>query len=301
MRVKAHRMLDDSPVCESDEADKEGEMRVKPTTFNAGVNIKASILCPTCDCEKTTLPKADICHKNGDLVCGKCQCSSGWLGSFCNCSAITSAQDSSQCVAPGMKEPCSGRGDCSACGVCVCYNPDQFEGPYCQYDKTQCPRYQGFLCSDHGSCVMGGCACAKGWKGDACECPKSTDTCLDSKGGVCNGRGECVCGLCVCPKSGIELTGTCEPNFQALSGACEGTRSCIQCQAWKTGEKKDKKDCDTCPFKIRLVDKLKEAEKVLEHCSFRDEDDDCTYQYTLEKPRRLKSGRLGGPGARKER
>ncbi|KAJ4940192.1 hypothetical protein JOQ06_026501 [Pogonophryne albipinna] len=284
MRVKAHRMLDDSPVCESDEADKEGEMRVKPTTFNAGVNIKASILCPTCDCEKTILPKADICHKNGNLVCGKCHCSIGWLGTFCNCSASTSAEDSSQCIAPETTEPCSGRGDCLACGVCVCYNPDQFEGPYCQYDKTQCQRHQGFLCNDHGSCVMGGCACAKGWEGDACECPKSTDTCQDSKGGVCNGRGECVCGLCVCPQSGIELTETCEQNFQALAGVCEGTRSCIQCQAWKTGEKKDKEKCDTCPFKITLVDELKDARKVLEHCSFRDEDDDCTYQYTLENP-----------------
>ncbi|KAL3046017.1 hypothetical protein OYC64_004096 [Pagothenia borchgrevinki] len=284
MRVKAHRMLDDNPVCESDQADKEGVMRVKPTTFNAGLNVDASILCPTCDCEKTILPKAAICHTNGNLVCGKCQCSDGWLGTFCNCSASTSAKDISQCTAPGMKEPCSGRGDCLACGVCVCYNPDQFEGPYCQYDKTQCQRYQGFLCNDHGSCVMGGCACAKGWEGDACECPISTETCLDSKGVVCNERGKCVCGLCVCPESGMELTATCEPNFQALAGACEGTRSCVQCQAWKTGEKKDKDKCDTCPFKIKLVDELKKAEKVLEYCSFRDEDDDCTYQYTLENP-----------------
>ncbi|KAI4796048.1 hypothetical protein KUCAC02_029477, partial [Chaenocephalus aceratus] len=280
LRVKAHRMLGNNPVCESDEADKEGEMRVKPTTFNAGVNIKASVLCPTCDCEKTILPKADICHKNGNLVCGTCQCSIGWLGTFCNCSASTSAEDSSQCIAPGMKEPCSDRGDCLACGVCVCYNPEQFEGPYCQYDKTQCLRHQGFLCNDHGSCVMGGCACAKGWEGNACECPKSTDTCRDSKGvRLCNGRGDCVCGLCVCPTSGMALTATCEPNFQALAGACEGVEN---------GRKKDKEKCDTCPFKITLVDELKEAGKVLEHCSFRDEDDDCTYQYTLETPEEVK-------------
>ncbi|KAF3853063.1 hypothetical protein F7725_013751 [Dissostichus mawsoni] len=203
MRVKAHRMLDDNPVCESDQADKKGVMRVKPTTFNAGVNVEASILCPICDCEKTILPKADICHKNGNLVCGK-------LGTFCNCSASTSARDSSQCIAPGKKEPCSGRGDCLACGACVCYNPTSLR------DRT----------ANHGSCVMGSCACAKGWGGEACECPKSTDTCLDSKG--------------------------------ALSGACEGTKSCIQCQAWKTGEKKDKEKCDTCPFNITLVDELKE-------------------------------------------
>ncbi|KAK1881537.1 Integrin beta-4 [Dissostichus eleginoides] len=262
MRVKAHRMLDDNPVCDSDQADTKGVMRVKPTTFNAGVNVEASILCPICDCEKTILPKADICHKNGNLVCGKCQCSDGWLGTFCNCSASTSARDSSQCIAPGKKEPCSGRGDCLACGACVCYNPDQFEGPYCQYDKTQCQRYQGFLCNDHGSCVMGSCACAKGWGGDAANVPKAPTP-------VWTQKEVCVTG---------------EPNFQALSGACEGTRSCIQCQAWKTGEKKDKEKCDMCPFTITLVDELKEADKVLEYCNFRDEDDDCTYQYTLENP-----------------
>lgn len=68
--------------------------------------------------------------------------------SFCNCSvASASALDTSQCIGPGMTDPCSGRGDCLECGTCVCYNPDQFEGPYCQYDKTQCQRYGGFICN----------------------------------------------------------------------------------------------------------------------------------------------------------
>lgn len=39
---------------------------------------------------------------------------------------------------------------------------------------------------------------------------------------------------------------------------CEGTRSCVQCQAWKTGEKKEKAECDKCPFTIIKVDELKE-------------------------------------------
>lgn len=29
----------------------------------------------------------------------------------------------------------------------MCYNPEQYEGPYCQYDRTQCQRYGGFLCN----------------------------------------------------------------------------------------------------------------------------------------------------------
>lgn len=94
---------------------------------------------------------------------------------------------------------------------------------------------------------MGKCACTEGWEGKACECPKSNQTCLDSKGvsrsrngvlgsdgasrhlswlvdlssqGVCNGRGKCVCGLCECPESGIEMTSTCEPNFQVCVCVC---------------------------------------------------------------------------------
>ncbi|KAM6897814.1 integrin beta-4 [Xenentodon cancila] len=282
MRLKAHRSIDETLVCKMDPADTQGTMRVKPTTFNAAVNVKASIVCPTCDCEKTPLPKADRCHGNGDLVCGSCQCYDGWLGNFCNCSASSSALETNQCMGPGMTQPCSGRGDCLACGTCVCYNPDQFEGPYCQYDKTQCQRFGGFLCNDRGSCVMGQCACTDGWEGDACECPKSTQTCVDSKGGICSGRGKCVCGRCECPDSGIELSSTCEPNFQYQLGVCESTRNCAQCKAWKTGESKNEEACKKCPFKVVMVKELKERDEVLDSCSFRDEEDDCTYHYTVE-------------------
>ncbi|KAM4525118.1 integrin beta-4 isoform 2-T3 [Odontesthes bonariensis] len=282
MRLKAQRMINEEHACEMNPAEREGAVRVKPTTFNAAVRVKASILCPTCDCEKTRIPKADRCHGNGNLTCGKCQCYEGWLGNFCNCSASASALDTNQCIGPGMKEPCSGRGDCQACGTCVCYKPEQFEGPYCQYDNTQCKRHSGFLCNDRGSCVMGQCACTEGWEGDACQCPKSNQTCLDSKGVVCGGRGKCVCGRCECHSSETLLTSTCEPNLQYQFSVCEDTRVCAQCQAWKTGENKKKEKCDTCPFKVVMVDELKEQEKVLGACSFRDEEDDCTYHYTVE-------------------
>ncbi|XP_028422979.1 integrin beta-4 [Perca flavescens] len=288
MRLKAERMINEQPVCQMNPDEKQGIMRVKPTTFNAAVNVHASILCPTCDCEKSVIPRAPRCYGNGDLVCGKCQCYGGWVSTFCNCSVTNSAKDTSQCVEPGMTEPCSGRGDCLECGTCVCYNPEQFEGPYCQWDKTQCQRYGGFLCNDRGSCSMGRCVCSEGWEGSACECSKSNQTCLDTKGGICNGQGKCVCGRCECTKSlnsAIEMTSSCEPNFQTQLSVCEDTRSCVQCKAWKTGEKKNKEECDKCPFKITLVDKLKEREKVLDACDFRDEDDDCMYYYTVENPK----------------
>ncbi|XP_016889703.1 integrin beta-4 isoform X2 [Cynoglossus semilaevis] len=281
MLLKAQRMVEETPVCQMDGEDTSGKMRIKPTTFSAAVNVEASVLCPVCDCEKTPIIRSPLCHGNGDLVCGKCRCYDGWLSRYCNCSATGAALDTSQCKGPGMTEPCSGRGDCLECGTCVCYNPDQFEGPYCQYDKTQCQRFGGFLCNDRGSCIMGRCSCTEGWQGNACECPMSNQTCLDNKKGICNGRGKCVCGKCECENMEVDLTATCEPNFQAQLGACEATRDCVQCQAWKTGRKKD--DCK-CPFKIFWVDELKHSELVRDSCSFRDEEDDCTYHYTAENP-----------------
>uniref|UniRef100_A0A4W6FCP7 Integrin beta n=1 Tax=Lates calcarifer TaxID=8187 RepID=A0A4W6FCP7_LATCA len=274
-----------SPVCQVEQEEKEGTMKVKPTTFNSGVDIRASVVCETCECEKTPDIKASKCHRNGDLVCGQCRCYNGWQGKFCNCSAGASAKDTSQCIGPGMTEPCSGRGECLPCGNCVCYNPEKYEGEYCQYDRTSCQRFGGFLCNAHGSCIMGQCTCIEGWEGSACECPKSNQTCLDSKGGVCSNRGKCVCGRCECPHSGFEMTSTCEPNFQAQLGACESTRNCAQCKAWKTGKLKAEEDCAKCPFEVEMVDELEERKHVLDSCSFRDEDDDCTYHYTADDPK----------------
>ncbi|KAM6951482.1 integrin beta-4 [Aplochiton taeniatus] len=280
--VKALEKVGQVKVCKLEPTGKDKEMRVKPSTFSSALRIKAEVLCPTCDCERTPAVNAARCTGNGDLVCGKCQCHENWLGPFCNCSAGASAATGS-CLAPDMTQPCSGRGDC-LCGECICWNPEQYEGPYCQFDKSQCPRSGGFLCNDRGRCFMGQCACAKGWVGPACDCPLSNQTCLDSKGGICNGRGECKCGRCECHDSGLSLSTSCEANFQAQLGVCEAKRSCVQCQAWKTGERKDKDKCDECSFKVVMVDQLKEQENVIEECSFRDEDDDCTYYYTVDYP-----------------
>ncbi|XP_056152802.1 integrin beta-4 isoform X2 [Lampris incognitus] len=281
VRLRADRMVEEQHICKMNPDDREGTMKIKPTTFNNGLQVKAEVLCPTCSCEKSSSPKAVRCSGNGDLVCGKCQCYEGWLGPFCNCSLSISSRDTALCKGPGMAEPCFGRGDCQ-CGTCICDNPDQYEGPFCQYDKTQCQRYGGLLCNDRGFCVMGQCACSEGWEGSACECAKSNETCLNSEGIICSGRGQCKCGLCECQDIGMPLTPNCEANFQAQFGMCEAKRSCVQCGAWGTGEKKD--ECEKCSFKPVLVDKLKDAGKVIESCSFRDEEDDCTYYYTVDYP-----------------
>uniref|UniRef100_A0A672P5V2 Integrin beta n=1 Tax=Sinocyclocheilus grahami TaxID=75366 RepID=A0A672P5V2_SINGR len=281
VRLKALNQVGEQHVCNANQADRAGTLRVKPTTFSSAFRINAEVLCQTCDCEKTPVKNAVRCNSHGDLVCGKCQCYDGWLGPFCNCSAGSST-DSAMCIEPGKTKPCSGRGDCM-CGTCVCYNPNQFEGPFCQFDKSQCQRFGGFLCNERGSCSMGRCVCTPGWTGDACECPISNGSCLDSKGGICNGRGVCKCGRCECEHSGLPLSPTCEANFQQQLGMCEAKRSCVQCQAWNTGERKGRK-CDECFFKIIMVEELEEDKNVIETCSFRDEDDDCTYHYTVNYP-----------------
>lgn len=100
--------------------------------------------------------------------------------------------------------------------------------------------------------------------------------------------------------------------MQQQLGMCEAKRSCVQCQAWNTGERKGRK-CDECPFKIIIEEELQEGmmsdlsfilrhsvygwmnkwridlfvytdKNVIETCSFRDEDDDCTYHYTVNYP-----------------
>uniref|UniRef100_A0A672NJE0 Integrin beta-4-like n=1 Tax=Sinocyclocheilus grahami TaxID=75366 RepID=A0A672NJE0_SINGR len=270
-RLKALTQVGEQHVCNANQADRAGTLRVKPTTFSSAFRINAEVLCHTCDCEKvrsTPVKNAARCNGLGDLVCGKCQCSDGWLGPFCNCSAGDSTD--------------SNKGDCM-CGTCVCYNPNQFEGPFCQFDKSQCQRFGGFLCNERGRCSMGRCVCTPEWTGDACECPISNESCLDSKGGICNGRGVCKCGRCECEHSGLPLSPTCEANFQQQLGMCEAKRSCVQCQAWSTGERKGRK-CDECPFKIIRVEELEDHKNVIETCSFRDEDDDCTYHYTVNYP-----------------
>ncbi|KAG2460830.1 ITB4 protein, partial [Polypterus senegalus] len=284
VKLQAQEKVGDKHVCSLPAEDQSGNVRIKPTTFTDALNVDIGVLCTRCSCEKNRLVNAKKCHGHGDLVCGQCQCSEGWIGPFCNCSTLT-VEDDAACRMPNTTSVCSSRGEC-ICGICQCHpsgNPlERYEGKYCEFNSLQCQRFAGFLCNARGRCYMGQCACEDGWAGDACECPTSNATCIDSKGGICNGRGICECGRCKCDDSKGQYNGaTCEPTFMGLLGVCEDTRACVQCQAWQTGEKSGEA-CKECGFQIQMVDELKKAEEVNEHCSFRDEHDDCTYHYTVD-------------------
>ncbi|KAM6175800.1 integrin beta-4 isoform 4-T4 [Erethizon dorsatum] len=279
VQLRAVENVDGTHVCQLAEKDQAGNIHLKPS-FSDGLWMDARIICDMCACERQKEVQSARCNYRGDFMCGHCVCHEGWIGKTCNCST-GSLSDTQPCMREGEDKPCSGHGECQ-CGRCVCYGEGRYEGHFCEYDNFQCPRTSGFLCNDRGRCSMGQCVCEPGWTGQGCDCPLSNATCIDSNGGICNGRGYCECGRCHCNRQSLYTDTTCEINYSAIRlGLCEDLRSCVQCQAWGTGEKKGRK-CEECSFKVKIVDELKKAEEVVEYCSFRDEDDDCTYGYTVE-------------------
>ncbi|XP_072208147.1 integrin beta-4 isoform X2 [Excalfactoria chinensis] len=281
VRVKALEHVGGQHVCTLPEKDRQGIIHVKPTSLSDSLQVQASVVCDVCPCEQQPDFRSPKCSFHGDFICGQCICHAGWRGDTCDCSPASSPNNEA-CIRPGDVEPCSGRGEC-LCGKCQCYPEDliqRFDGDFCQYDVLQCPRTSGFLCNDRGRCSKGACVCESGWEGPGCECPTSSDTCIDSRGGICNNQGRCECGRCICDKASLYTSSTCEISYSlGFQAMCESIRDCVQCQAWGTGNRKG--NCSTCHLHVEMVEELKK-EEANEHCSFQDEEDDCTYHYTLE-------------------
>ncbi|XP_041434267.1 integrin beta-4 isoform X1 [Xenopus laevis] len=283
VKVKALERVGNQHVCELPPQDQGSQILLKPSTFTDGLKIDASLICDSCPCELQKALNSPKCSFNGDFVCGRCECRDRWRGEFCNCSS-TDTKSTQSCIAPGSTEICSGRGDC-LCGTCQCHSESpsqQYQGEFCQFNNFQCPRFLGYMCNDRGRCYMGACVCVAGWEGDSCQCPTSNQTCLDRSGGLCSNRGKCVCGRCLCDTVSQYTDATCEFSYSLRQlGVCEDLRTCVQCQAWGTGENKGKK-CEACEIMIKMVDELKKVDERTENCTFRDEEDDCTYEYTVD-------------------
>ncbi|XP_078426971.1 integrin beta-4 isoform X2 [Cetorhinus maximus] len=283
LNVKALDYIGETHVCDYKEQQKK-YLIVKPSTFTDALSLDASLLCDKCSCELNAEVDSSKCSGHGDFACGHCVCKDDWRGEQCDCNS-NSQGDVAACKNPkDTSQICSGRGDCY-CGVCHCVpserHLERFEGDYCEYSNLLCPRFAGFMCNDHGECFKEKCVCGEGWEGDTCECPKSNATCIDANGVLCHGKGSCVCGRCMCDPTDASVDSVCGPLKYSL-GLCEDVRTCVQCKAWNTGDKKGKR-CEKCTHEFKFVDELKPGEEVLEHCEFRDEEDDCTFYYTLEK------------------
>ncbi|XP_066188089.1 integrin beta-4 isoform X2 [Sylvia atricapilla] len=281
MHVKALEYIGGQHVCSLPEKDRQGVIHVKPTSLSDSLTVSAAVICDMCPCEQQQELDSPKCSFHGNFVCGQCICHPGWRGDTCDCSPASSPNNEA-CIRPGDVEPCSGRGEC-LCGKCQCYSEDQslrFDGAFCEFDVLQCPRTSGFLCNDRGRCSRGACVCESGWEGPGCECPTSNDTCIDSRGGICNNHGRCECGRCICDMASQYTSSTCEISYSlGFQAVCESIRDCVRCQTWGTGNLKG--NCSSCRLQIQMVEELKK-EEAGEYCSFQDEDDDCTYHYTLE-------------------
>ncbi|NXT71653.1 ITB4 protein, partial [Chaetops frenatus] len=281
MHVKALEYLGGQHVCSLPEKERQGVIHVKPTSLSDSLTVSAAVICDLCPCEQQQEVDSPKCSFHGNFVCGECICHQGWRGDTCDCSPASSPNNEA-CIRPGDAEPCSGRGEC-LCGKCQCYSEEQslrFDGAFCEFDVLQCPRTSGFLCNDRGRCSRGACVCESGWEGPGCECPTSNDTCIDSRGGICNNHGRCECGRCICDMASLYTSSTCEISYSlGFQAVCESIRDCVRCQTWGTGNLKG--NCSSCQLQIHMVEELKK-EEAGEYCSFQDEDDDCTYHYTLE-------------------
>ncbi|NXJ19162.1 ITB4 protein, partial [Dicrurus megarhynchus] len=281
VHVSALEYVGGQHVCSLPETERDGVIHVKLTSLSDSLTIQTAVVCDVCPCEQQQELDSPKCSFHGNFVCGQCICHPGWRGDTCDCSPASSPNNKA-CIRPGDTEPCSGRGEC-LCGKCQCYSEDQilrFDGAFCEFDVLQCPRTSGFLCNDRGRCSRGACVCESGWEGPGCECPTSNDTCIDSRGGICNNHGRCECGRCICDMASLYTSSTCEISYSlGFQAVCESIRDCVRCQTWGTGSLKG--NCSSCQLQIQMVEELKK-EEAGEYCSFQDEDDDCTYHYTLE-------------------
>ncbi|KFV44075.1 Integrin beta-4 [Tyto alba] len=281
VRLKALEYIGGQHVCSLPEKDRQGVIHVKPTSLSDSLKVTASVICDVCPCEQQQEFNSPKCSFRGDFVCGQCICHPGWRGDTCDCSPASSPNNEA-CSRPGDVEPCSGRGEC-LCGKCQCYPEEltqRFDGAFCQYDILQCPRTSGFLCNDRGRCSKGACVCESGWGGAGRAGATRHRLTPFPPQGICNNHGRCECGRCICDKASLYTSSTCEISYSlGFQAVCESIRDCVRCQAWGTGNTKG--NCSACHLQIQMVEELKK-EEASEYCSFQDEEDDCTYHYTLE-------------------
>ena len=218
----------------------------------------------SCECDNETEYSSSTCSTNGDLTCGLCTCTNGWMGNDCSCSTTA------QCPLGPNGAICSGRGRCE-CGQCVCTQPittvsgvltPRIVGNACECSNYECDTgSNGLVCSGRGLCICSNgqytCHCnissltGEKHTGGACQC--SSDHCIDPNnvGSECNRRGKCD----PCQPQGKACTCNdgysrqyCETTFRSLLAVCanSGTvRECVKC--YGEAAKDNKEVSSVCP------------------------------------------------------
>lgn len=261
---------------------------IKPVGLADKLEVQMELVCK-CDCESEDIAEINknspLCNYHGTFVCGTCSCYDKYYGKTCDCFTgnVTQTEMEEKCKAPGKELICSGRGEC-VCGACVCKprrgnEKEKYSGTWCQCDDYSCSYFNSQMCggAKHGTCDCGKCNCTANYTGEACGCSTSTIDCLDSKGTLCGGptRGKCVCNKCQCIEGSQYSGPTCE-DCKDCNLVCRQNKACVQCVAYKTGEKKD--NCGECEEK-NYIEKAPELPEGYNSCEFKD-DDDCIFYFT---------------------
>uniref|UniRef100_A0A7M4EIR1 Integrin beta n=1 Tax=Crocodylus porosus TaxID=8502 RepID=A0A7M4EIR1_CROPO len=262
----------------ANECPKKGQnetIKIKPLGFTEEVEINLQFICE-CQCQNEGEANSPDCHEgNGTFECGACRCNEGRIGRLCECSTdeVNSEDMDAYCRRENSTEICSNNGEC-ICGQCVCKKRENtnevYSGKYCECDNFNCDRSNGLICGGNGICKCRVCECYPNYTGSACDCSLDTSTCMASNGQICNGRGTCECGTCNCTDPKFQGP-TCEM-CQTCLGVCAEHKDCVQCKAFRKGEKKETCSQECSYFNMTLPDPLS-------HCKEKDVDD-CWFYFT---------------------
>uniref|UniRef100_A0A7M4ELJ9 Integrin beta n=1 Tax=Crocodylus porosus TaxID=8502 RepID=A0A7M4ELJ9_CROPO len=267
---------------------KDQSFTIRPLGFTDTLTVHLTSQC-NCNCGEQT--DSSACNGKGNIVCGICSCSEGYIGKNCECETKgkSSKELEGSCRKDNTSIICSGLGEC-VCGQCTCHAsnvPDkQIYGTFCQCDNMNCEVYNGQVCGgkERGVCDCGVCKCQDGFEGSACQCQKTTDGCMNAQGKECSNRGKCKCNRCQCN------LGYQPPLCEVCPGCpspCAKHVSCVECQAFGSGPYQ--KNCtETCP-NIKVQEELKGTikscrEKDSENCwiSYQMVQDDGEEQYLVK-------------------
>ncbi|XP_039674080.1 integrin beta-2 isoform X2 [Perca fluviatilis] len=263
----------------ADSCMKDKSFTIRPLGIKDTLTVTLSTNCE-CSCKDPDSISHPHCNNKGQVSCGICSCSEGFIGQFCECSIGDKDERTlrASCQRDNGTE-CEGQGEC-VCGRCECHNTESgssYHGKFCECDDEHCEVFGNQLCGGNGNCKCGKCECFKGYEGSACQCKVSEEGCRTLNDSVCFNRGVCKCNRCEC-KAGYQ-----QPRCQNCIGCadpCLTKLNCIECLGFESGPLK--KNCSVvCSGSIyhEMVDQFSIEQKK---CNQKDSEG-CWIKFNLEQ------------------